>query len=112
MLLNELFERELARVIWRHKTLEKPIGAGKKLRRLLSAHTGWSREFSFNMRTNMSSTAETIAKIEYPPQLRWILERALNDSDDFWGEIADDLYWFRRWDKVSALACPENGVKW
>ena len=29
-----------------------------------------------------------------------MLKRALEDPESFWGEIASELYWFRRWDKV------------
>jgi len=47
----------------------------------------------------MSTTHEK-TRIEYPPQLKWMLKRALEDPEGFWGEIAEELYWFRRWDKV------------
>lgn len=39
-------------------------------------------------------------KTEYPPHLRWMLRRALDDPEGFWGEAAEELHWFRRWDKV------------
>jgi len=39
-------------------------------------------------------------KIEYPLQLKWMLKRALEDSEDFWGEAAEELHWFKRWTKV------------
>ena len=29
-----------------------------------------------------------------------MLKRALEDPEGFWGEIAGELHWFRRWDKV------------
>jgi acetyl-CoA synthetase len=48
----------------------------------------------------MSNVQETKSKIEYQPQLKWMLKRALEDPEDFWGEIAEQLYWFKRWDKV------------
>jgi acetyl-CoA synthetase len=38
--------------------------------------------------------------MDYPPQLKWMLRRALEDPEDFWGEVAEDLHWFKRWDKV------------
>lgn len=38
--------------------------------------------------------------MEYPPQLRWMLRRALKDPESFWSEVAEELYWFKRWDKV------------
>ncbi|MGB9881786.1 MAG: acetate--CoA ligase [Methanomassiliicoccales archaeon] len=38
--------------------------------------------------------------IQYPPHLRWMLKRALDDPEGFWGEIASELHWFKPWDKV------------
>lgn len=52
---------------------------------------------------DVSTARETIpktSKIEYPPQLKWMLKRALEDPEGFWGEVAEELYWFKRWDKV------------
>jgi acetyl-CoA synthetase len=51
----------------------------------------------------MSAPKETTpktSKIEYPKQLKLMLKRALEDPEGFWGEIAEELYWFKRWDKV------------
>jgi acetyl-CoA synthetase len=48
----------------------------------------------------MLETTEPKSKIDYPPQLKLMQKRALDDSEDFWAEIADELHWFRRWDKV------------
>ena len=39
-------------------------------------------------------------RVEYPPELKLILKRALEDPENFWGEVAEELYWFRRWDRV------------
>jgi acetyl-CoA synthetase len=39
-------------------------------------------------------------RIEYPPRLREMLERALKDTDGFWGEAARELHWFKSWDRV------------
>jgi len=39
-------------------------------------------------------------KIQYPPKLQSMLKRALDDPEDFWGEIAGELHWFKKWDKV------------
>ncbi|MEM3578271.1 MAG: acetate--CoA ligase [Candidatus Bathyarchaeia archaeon] len=39
-------------------------------------------------------------RIEYSPKLKSMLKRALENTEDFWGEIAAELHWFRRWDKV------------
>jgi len=51
----------------------------------------------------MSIPRETVpktSKIEYPPHLKWMLKRALEDPEGFWAEIAEELHWFQRWDKV------------
>jgi len=40
------------------------------------------------------------SKIQYPPQLTWMLKKALEDPESFWGEVAAELHWFKRWDKV------------
>jgi len=40
------------------------------------------------------------SKIEYPPELRLMLKRALENPQNFWGEVAQELYWFKRWSKV------------
>jgi len=40
------------------------------------------------------------ARIALPPELQRMLKRALEDPESFWGEIASELYWFRRWDQV------------
>ena len=39
-------------------------------------------------------------RIEYPPHLKWMLKRALEDPDGFWGEVAEELHWFKPWSKV------------
>lgn len=38
--------------------------------------------------------------IEYPSKLKRMLRRALVDSEHFWGEVAEDLHWFKRWNEV------------
>ena len=43
----------------------------------------------------------------YPPQLRWMLKKALDDPEAFWGEISEELHWFRRWDKVFEWNYPD-----
>jgi len=43
---------------------------------------------------------ESSKRIQYPPHLKWMLDRALNDPEGFWGEIAEELHWFKPWDKV------------
>ena len=39
-------------------------------------------------------------KVHYPPKLQSMLRRALEDPENFWGEIAGELHWFKKWDKV------------
>ena len=29
-----------------------------------------------------------------------MLNRALEDPENFWGEVAGELHWFKKWDKV------------
>jgi acetyl-CoA synthetase len=36
-----------------------------------------------------------------------MLERALQDPESFWGEVASELYWFRRWENVFEWNYPE-----
>jgi len=48
----------------------------------------------------VSAAQGTTSKIEYPPQLKWMLKRALEDPEGFWEDIAEELHWFKRWDKV------------
>lgn len=48
--------------------------------------------------------------VEYPPQLRGMLERALKDPESFWGEAADELHWFKRWNRVLEWNYPD--FKW
>jgi acetyl-CoA synthetase len=43
---------------------------------------------------------EKSGKIQYPPQLKQMIERASNDVEGFWGDIAKELHWFKPWDKV------------
>jgi len=43
---------------------------------------------------------EASNRIEYPPHLKWMLKRALEDPEGFWGEVAEELHWFKPWKKV------------
>jgi acetyl-CoA synthetase len=45
-------------------------------------------------------TASETSRIEYPPKLRRMLRKALEDPESFWGKVAEELDWFNRWDKV------------
>jgi len=55
----------------------------------------------------MSSARGLRAKMEYSPQLGWMLKRALKDPEGFWSEVAEELHWFRRWDKVFEWNYPD-----
>jgi acetyl-CoA synthetase len=46
-------------------------------------------------------------KIEYPTQLKLMLKRALEDPEGFWGEAAEQLYWFKQWDRAFEWNYPE-----
>lgn len=39
-------------------------------------------------------------KIQFPIELRRMLERASNDVEGFWGDIAKELHWFEPWSRV------------
>ena len=39
-------------------------------------------------------------RIMYPPELKRMLTRALDDPEGFWGEVASELHWFKRWNKA------------
>jgi len=53
---------------------------------------------------------EVAGKMEYPFPLKLMLDRALNDTETFWGEVAENLHWFKRWDKVLDWEYPH--FKW
>ena len=47
------------------------------------------------------------SKFALPPNLQDMLVRALQDPEGFWGEVASELHWFRRWEKVFEWNYPE-----
>jgi len=49
-------------------------------------------------------------KIEYPARLREMLDRALKDTEGFWGEAARELHWFKPWNRVFEWNYPD--FKW
>ena len=65
----------------------------------------WCHQVSA-MSTVRNTTPKT-PRIEQPPQLKWMLRRALEDPEGFWGEVAEELHWFRRWDKVFEWKHPD-----
>jgi acetyl-CoA synthetase len=46
-------------------------------------------------------------RIELPPTLKLMLQQAQDDPETFWGKAADELHWFRRWDKVFDWKYPD-----
>lgn len=52
-------------------------------------------------------TESKISRIEYPPQLQRILKQALENPTAFWGEVAEELHWFKRWDTVFEWNYPD-----
>jgi len=40
------------------------------------------------------------SKVAYPPELKRMLAQALEDPEGFWGEVASELHWFKRWEKA------------
>jgi len=47
-----------------------------------------------------SSEASQRAHIKSMEQYRQMYERSISDPDGFWGEIAEQFYWHKKWDKV------------
>ncbi|HUK51233.1 MAG TPA: acetate--CoA ligase [Terriglobales bacterium] len=47
-----------------------------------------------------SEMVSSAKRIELPSNLKTMLQRALDNPEDFWAEAAQDLHWFRRWDKA------------
>jgi acetyl-CoA synthetase len=45
--------------------------------------------------------------LELPSHLNWMRRRALEDPEDFWGKIAEDIHWFKPWDRVFKWEYPE-----
>ncbi|MEM3699989.1 MAG: acetate--CoA ligase [Candidatus Bathyarchaeia archaeon] len=43
---------------------------------------------------------QKVPKIEISQKLKLMLQRALENPENFWGGIAGELHWFKRWDKV------------
>lgn len=42
----------------------------------------------------------SIKEIKCPPKLKEVLIKAIEDPENFWGNIAGELYWLKKWDKV------------
>ncbi len=57
--------------------------------------------------------AEFVAKahINSMDQYRKMYEESINDPDAFWGKIAEDFTWFKKWDKVRQFDFVEGYIK-
>ncbi len=44
------------------------------------------------------------------PQYEALHRRSVEDPETFWAQVADDLHWFKRWDRVMSGQVPD--VKW
>ena len=77
----------------------------------------------------MSDKVEFRDGLYYPPesfsarahvksldQYRDMYARSINDPEGFWGELADELYWSKKWDKLCDYNYSRNqgpiGIKW
>ena len=38
--------------------------------------------------------------MELPSHLQWMRKRAIEDPEGFWGDVAEQIHWFERWEKV------------
>jgi len=50
------------------------------------------------------------AFVKSPAEYDLLWKRAKDDPQDFWGEQAESLHWFKRWDKV--LVWNEPHAQW
>jgi acetyl-CoA synthetase len=57
--------------------------------------------------------AEFVAKahINSMDQYRKMYEESINDPDAFWGKVAEDFTWFKKWDKVRSFDFVEGYIK-
>ena len=63
----------------------------------------------FPPRKEFSSKAHIKSLAEY----KKIYERSIKDPDGFWGEQAQNLEWFKKWDKVLDYSFGDNlYIKW
>jgi acetyl-CoA synthetase len=46
-------------------------------------------------------------RTQLPSHLNWMMRRALDDTEEFWAETADNIHWFRKWDRVLEWDYPD-----
>ena len=52
------------------------------------------------------------AYIKNMAQYKKIYQRSMEDPEGFWGEMAEQLDWFKKWDKVREYDFVEANIKW
>jgi len=52
------------------------------------------------------------AHIKSIEQYQEMYDRSVKDPDGFWGEMAEDLHWFKKWDKVQDSSFDELRMQW
>ena len=52
------------------------------------------------------------AYIKSMAQYKKLYQRSMDDPEGFWGELAEQLDWFKKWDKVREYDFVEGNIKW
>ncbi|RKY23265.1 MAG: acetyl-coenzyme A synthetase, partial [Planctomycetota bacterium] len=52
------------------------------------------------------------AHIKSIEQYQEMYDRSIKDPDGFWGEMAENLHWFKKWDKVQDSNFDEPKIQW
>jgi acetyl-CoA synthetase len=59
-----------------------------------------------------SDAVKMKASIKRMEEYRELYQRSINDPEKFWGEIAEQLNWYKKWDKVLEWDFDKPEVKW
>ncbi len=59
-----------------------------------------------------SDSVKMKAFIKNLDEYRNLYERSINDPEKFWGELADQLNWYKKWDKVCQWDFKKPEIKW
>ncbi|MCX7857237.1 MAG: acetate--CoA ligase [Deltaproteobacteria bacterium] len=52
------------------------------------------------------------ARVKSREEYEKLYKRSLEDPEGFWSEIANQLFWFKKWDKVNEEDFPKAKIKW
>ena len=52
------------------------------------------------------------ARIRSLEQYREMVRRSLEDPDRFWGDLAEDLHWYKKWDKIREGDFENTNIRW